>query len=96
MVTPWRLRPLIEREIKRMLVDEAKRRGVDPRQLIEWLREEHGMQIGGAPDWRRVEKAIVSNTEITSYELASFLQELGVEIPEEKWIAILRKYGIRV
>ncbi len=96
MVTPSRLRPLIEREIKRMLIEEARRHGVDPRAFVEWLREEHGIQIGGRVDWKRVEKAIVSNDEVTSYELAVFLEELGVEVPEEKWIEVLRKYGVRV
>ncbi len=96
MVTPARLRRLIERDIKRMLLEEAKRRGVDPRVLVEWLREEHGVQIGGKPDWGKVEKAIVGDDEITSYELAAFLQELGVEVSEDKWLEILRRYGLRV
>jgi hypothetical protein len=96
MVAPHRLRRLIERDVKRMLIEEAKRHGVDPRAIIEWLRDEHGIQVGGRPDWSKVEKVVVSSDEVTSYELASFLQELGIEVPEEKWIEVLRRYGVRV
>ena len=96
MVTPARLRKLIEREIKKMLLEEAKKRGIDPRLVIEWLRDEHGIQVGGRPDWRKVEKVVLSSEDVTSYELASFLHDQGVEVPEDKWLEILRKYGVRV
>ena len=96
MVTPSRLRRIIEREVKRMLLEEARRHGIDPRVVVEWLREELGIHVGGRPDWRKVEKVVLSSDDVTSYELASFLREQGVEVPEEKWLEILRKYGIRV
>ncbi len=96
MSRAWRLRRLIERDVKRMLLEEAKRRGVDPRVIAEWLRDEHGIQIGGRIDWGKIEKVVASSEEVTSYELATFLQELGVDVPEDKWLEVLRKYGVRV
>ncbi len=88
-----RHRRLVEREVKKMLLEAAKRGGLSPRSVAEWLREEYG--INARPEWRSIEKALLS-PEVTSNEFAAFLVDNGVEVPEEKWIEILRKYGIRV
>ncbi len=85
-------RRMMEREIKSMLLEVAKKH-LDPSHVSEWLREEFGLNTRG--DWRSIERALMS-PEVTSNEFAVFLEENGIKIPEERWFEILRRYGIRV
>jgi len=84
-------RALVERKLKEMLLEAAERAGLDPRELAEWLYEEHGVRVAGG--WASLRRA-VARSEVTAQELAVFLLEHGVEVDEEAWIEVVKKYSI--
>ncbi len=84
-------RSLVERKLKEMLLDAAERAGIEPGEVAEWLYEEHGVRAGRS--WKAVRRAVV-RSEVTAQELAVFLLDHGVEVDEEAWIEVVKKYSI--
>lgn len=84
-------RALVERKLKEMLLDAAERAGIEPGEIADWLYEEHGVRA--ARSWSAVRRA-VARSEVTAQELAVFLLDHGVEVDEEAWIEIVKKYSI--
>ncbi len=80
---------IVERRIKELLLSIA-RQYLEPSELANWLYEEYGLKI--RPDWRHIERAILKSKEIRSQELAVFLLEKNIEIPENEWLNIVTRY----
>jgi hypothetical protein len=70
-----------------MLLDAARRAGVDPAELAEWLYYEAGVR--SKPSWESLERAVLRAREVTAQSLAAFLVELGVKVDEEEWLRLL-------
>lgn len=77
----------IERELKRILLWNARDGGVDLDELVEWLYYAVGVRV--RRDWCDVEKKVLKSKELTARELASFLASEGINVDEEAWIELL-------
>lgn len=84
-------RRLLERRLKEMLLGQARRAGVEPGVVAEWLYEEHGVKT--RPNWVSVERALLGG-EVTAQEFAAFLLDIGVEVDEEEWLEVLKSTGV--
>ncbi len=87
-------RRIIERKLKEMILEEARRRGVDPRDLAEWAYYAAGVKVRRT-DWDEVVRAILRSDDITAQELAAYLYtEHGLEIDENRWVEVLRSFSL--
>ncbi len=73
-------------------MDAARGSGVRLGALVERLEEEMGVRL--PRDWERLTEYVVSSDEIDARELAAVLVDLGVEVPEDKWIELVSSYGL--
>ncbi|ABM81043.1 hypothetical protein [Hyperthermus butylicus] len=85
-------RRLLERKLKEMLLEQAKRAGISPEQLAEWLYESAGIRVKAT--WHDVEREVLRSDEVSAQELAAYLLSEGVEVDESKWLDILRQHGL--
>ncbi len=74
-----------EKAVKAALVKQLRESGVDPREVAEWLWEDHGVKV--RPNWRDIERAILREEDVTPQDLAVFMIESGVEPDEGAWDA---------
>jgi hypothetical protein len=84
------LRTLVEKEIKKMLLERAKESNIPLEEVAEWLYYEAGVRA--KPSWKDIEEKILRN-DIDAQAFAAFLLDYGVEIDEDKWLEILNKYS---
>ncbi|MET1128925.1 MAG: hypothetical protein ABWW70_06370 [Thermoproteota archaeon] len=81
-------RRVVEKRLKRFLLEEARKAKLDLQEIAEWLQFSAG--ISARPDWGDIERKILEAEEISAQELAAFLLEEGVRVDEEKWIEIVK------
>ncbi len=81
------------REIKMLLLERLEKSGIDLQELVEWVYDEYGIRVRRR--WEDVRRVLLS-CEVEPQALAVFMLEHGIEVPEEEWIKVLRKHGIKV
>ncbi len=78
------------KEVKRLLFRLLRDSLRDPAKVSRIIYDEYGVKV--KPSWSSIESFIVGNEDVRPQELAVLLMDMGVEIPELKWIKILEKY----
>ena len=84
---------LLERKLKEMLLEAARRQGVSASRLAERLEEELGARLPRS--WDKLVRVIVESDEIDERELAAVMVDMGVEVPEEEWLKLVSRYSLR-
>ncbi|NOZ89542.1 MAG: hypothetical protein GXO15_06425 [Crenarchaeota archaeon] len=79
-------RRVVERRMKEVLLEAARRAGVDPGELAEWLSYAAGVRAEAS--WSSVRRAVL-RPEVSAQELAAFLVTEGVEVPEGELLEAL-------
>ncbi len=83
---------LVDRKLRKILLEEARKQGLSASTLAERLSDELGYKIPS--NWEKIERIILETEEIDARELATILLDLGVQVPEDKWIEIVSKYQL--
>ncbi len=84
---------LLERRLKEILLEAARRQGVSAARLAERIEEETGLRVPRS--WEGLVRFVLSSGEIDERELAAILVDLGVEVPEEEWINLVSRYRLK-
>jgi hypothetical protein len=79
---------LRDRAIKESLVDQLEKSGITLNDTVEWLWEDFGKRV--RPNWKSVRKAIVSDPEITTQDVAVFMIENDIMPEEGAWDVLPR------